>query len=268
MENILDLSVILPIKSAVTKDFDIFFERCILSLQSQKIPFNDLIIVHTLEEQLVNHLNSYDFGELNVVMVPYEAEANYQNQINHGVKNTTSKWVSFFEIDDEYANIWFSNVQKYLGFYPDVDAFLPIVVDVDEKGAFAGFTNEASFAANIAHEMGYLTNETLLNYQNFQTAGMVINREKFIESGGFKPSIKLTFVYEMLLRITHNSMRIMTIPKLGYKHTALREGSIFWNYKHGSDRLTENEVRFWISSAKQEYFFNEDRNIKYELQNA
>jgi hypothetical protein len=57
MENILDLSVILPIKSAVTKDFDIFFERCILSLQSQKVPFNDLIIVHTLEEQLVNHLN-------------------------------------------------------------------------------------------------------------------------------------------------------------------------------------------------------------------
>jgi hypothetical protein len=267
MENILDLSVILPIKSAVSKDFDIYFERCILSLQSQKVSFNDLIIVHTLEEQLVSKLNSFDFGELNVVMVPFEGEPNYQSQINHGAKNTTSKWISLFEVDDEYANIWFSNVQKYINFYPDVDTFLPIVVDVDEKGTFAGFTNEASFAANIAHEMGYLSNETLLNYQNFQTAGMVINREKFTEYGGFKPSIKLTFVYEMLLRMTHNSMRIMTIPKLGYKHTALRDGSIFWNYKYGPDRLTENEVKFWISSAKQEYFFNDDRNIKYKSEN-
>jgi hypothetical protein len=268
MENIFDLSVILPIKSAVTKDFDMFFERCILSLQAQKVQFNDLIIVHTLEEQLMNKLNTYDFGDLKVVLLPYEGEANFQKQINFGAENTTSKWISFFEIDDEYANIWFSNVEKYVNFYPDVDAFLPIVVDVDEKGVFAGFTNEASFAANISQEMGYLTNETLLNYQNFQSAGMVIKREKFLEAGGFKPSIKLTFVYEMLLRITQNSLRIMTIPKLGYKHTALREGSIFWNYKHGSEKLTENEVRFWISSAKQEYFFNDDRNIKYELENA
>jgi hypothetical protein len=59
----------------------------------------------------------------------------------------------------------------------------------------------------------------------------------------------------------------MTIPKLGYKHTALRDGSIFWNYKYGPDRLTENEIKFWISSAKQEYFFNDDRNIKYKSEN-
>ena len=267
-KNILDLSVILPIKSAVVKDFDEIFERCILSLKSQKVQFKDLIIVHTLEEQLVTKLNSYDFGDLNVVLVSYSETANYQSQINEGVKNSTSKWVSFFEIDDEYANIWFDNVQKYEQYYTDIDAFLPIVVDVDDKGGFAGFTNEATFAANFTQEMGFLTNETLLNYQNFQSAGMVISREKFLEFGGFKPSFKLTFVYELLLRMTYNSLRIMTIPKLGYKHMTLREGSIFWNYKNGSEVLTENEIRFWISAAKQEYFFTEDRNIKYELTNA
>ena len=32
--------------------------------------------------------------------------------------------------------------------------------------------------------------------------------------------------------------------------------------------MTENEVKFWISTAKKEYFFNEDRNIKYEVENA
>ena len=58
----------------------------------------------------------------------------------------------------------------------------------------------------------------------------------------------------------------MTIPKLGYKHTSMREGSIFWNYKNGEDRLVEDEVRFWIESAKKEYLFTNEREINYEPQ--
>jgi hypothetical protein len=56
----------------------------------------------------------------------------------------------------------------------------------------------------------------------------------------------------------------MTIPKIGYKHINLRDGSIFWNHKYGNDILSENEVRFWIDSAKKEFFFKEDRQIKFE----
>jgi hypothetical protein len=58
----------------------------------------------------------------------------------------------------------------------------------------------------------------------------------------------------------------MTIPRLGYKHLNLREGSIFWNYKNSSERMLDEEVKFWIQTAKKEYFFVEDRTIKYEPQ--
>jgi hypothetical protein len=156
------------------------------------------------------------------------------------------------------------NVKRYTDVYDDVDAFLPIVIDVDSKGTFAGFTNEATFAANFTQEIGILTNDTLLDYQNFQSAGMVANREKLIECGSIKESFKLTFVYELLLRMTYHSFKIMTIPRIGYKHTNLREGSIFWNYKNGSNKMTDTEVKFWIDSAKKEHFFSEDRGIKYE----
>ena len=61
--------------------------------------------------------------------------------------------------------------------YKDIEAFLPIVVDVNDKGVFVGFTNEATFAANFTQELGYLTNETLQMYQNFQIAGMVIKKK-------------------------------------------------------------------------------------------
>jgi hypothetical protein len=264
MENFIDLTVILPIKSASSKDFTELFEKSIESLKTQKTNFNELIIVHTDEDKLVNHLDSFDFGELKVKKLIWKGEPNYQAQINYGVDNSKTKWVSFYEFDDEYSNIWFKNVKRYSEAYPDVDAFLPIVVDVDSKGLFAGFTNEATFAANFSQEMGILTNETLQNYQNFQSAGMVIKKESFEQYGKFKPSIKLTFVYELMLRLTYNDLKIMTIPKIGYKHLNLREGSIFWNYKNGTDTMTPEEIKFWIDSAKKEHFFTVDRNIKFE----
>jgi hypothetical protein len=66
--------------------------------------------------------------------------------------------------------------------------------------------------------------------------------------------------------MTNNSVKIMSIPKIGYKHINLREGSIFWNYKNGDNNLTDEEIRFWVESAKKEYFFINDRAIKYEPQ--
>lgn len=267
MNNKLSLSVILPIKSALAKDFNEYFEKAIKSLQAQQVEFEELVIVHTQEETLVNLLNEYDFGNLNVTKLLWDKEPNYCSQMNFGVKNAKGKWVSLFEFDDEYSAIWFKNFKTYSEAYPEVQMFLPVVVDTDEKDAFAGFTNEATFAANFSQEIGYLTNDTLQEYQNFQTSGSIVKKEVFDDFGGFKPSIKLTFVYELLLRLTYNSVSIMTIPRLGYRHSNLREGSIFWGYRYGDEKILEDEVKFWIASAKKEYFFTDDRVIKYQPEN-
>jgi hypothetical protein len=264
----MDLTVVLPIKSAATKRFDELFHAAIMSLKTQVVGCQELIIVHTDETALVEFLDGYDFSGLDVKRLVWTDEPSFAKQVNHGVSNAKTKWVTILEFDDEYSKIWFKNAMKYSQIYKDVDVFLPIVVDVDDKAIFAGFTNEATFAANFSQEMGYLTNETLLQYQNFQTSGMVFKKSLIEDFGGFKPNIKLTFVYELLLRLTYNSAKIMTIPKIGYKHTNLREGSIFWEYKNGETKLEEDEIKFWVSSAKKEYFFSEDRNIKFVTENV
>jgi len=268
MKNTLSLSVILPIKSSKARDFDEFFEKAITSLKNQLVPFEELVIVHSQEQSLIDLLNGYDFGDLNVTKLLWDKEPNYAEQVNFGIKNAKGQWVSLFEFDDEYSSIWFKNVQKYIESFPEVQMFLPVVVETDEKGLFAGFTNEATFAANFSQEMGILTNDTLQDYQNFQTAGSVFKKSIVEDFGGFKSSVKLTFIYEFLLRLTYNSVLIMTIPRLGYKHVNLREGSIFWNYKYGENKMLEDEVKFWIQAAKREYFFTDDRSIKYESANA
>lgn len=270
----LDISVVLPIESSKHKNFNTLFDGCITSIKNQikecdergtVVGNVELNIVHSGEESLKEKLNSYEFSGLTVNLIHNEGDTDFCSQVNYGVSKSTYEWVSILEFDDEYSSIWFKNVSRYVDSYPNVKAFLPLVVDTDEKGVFAGFTNEATFAANMNSEIGVLTNEVLLNYQNFQTSGTVFRKSLFDDFGGFKKSIKLTFVYELLLRLTYNSVEIMTIPRIGYKHSNMREGSIFWNYKFGSNPMTQDEVNFWIESAKKEHFFKEDRNIKYEF---
>ena len=264
----LDVSVILPINSSKQRDFDILFERAVKSLQIQLTDINELVIVHTDEDGLKSKLEGYNYSGITVNFIENKGDFDFSSQVNLGVKNAKSKWVSILEFDDEYSSIWFKNVNRFVNAYPEVDAFLPLVVDTDEKGMFVGFTNEATFAASLNSEIGYLTNDVLMAYQNFQSSGMVIKKDTYLENGGFKSSMRLTFVYEFLLRLTYNSVNIMTIPRIGYKHMNLREGSIFWNYKNGNEKISDKEVSFWIESAKKEHFFTSDRNIKFEPEQA
>jgi hypothetical protein len=124
---------------------------------------------------------------------------------------------------------------------------MPIIVDVDNQNQFVGFTNEAVWAASFSDELGILDNNALLTYQNFNTDGMVIRKSVYEENGGFKPSIKLTFIYEFLLRMTFKDVKVMVIPRFGYKHVNQREESLFANYRTNMDPI---EAKWWLSVAK------------------
>jgi len=265
-KEIFDVSVVLPLNTTNQKSFTELFDRSMKSLKNQLVGIKELVIVQTGDSKLKEFLEQYDFEGLPTNIIDNDGDHDFASQVNLGVKNSKSKWVSILEFDDEYSTIWFKNVKRYAESYPEINAFLPLVVDTDEKGMFAGFTNEATFAVSLNSEMGYLTNDVLMSYQNFQSSGMVIKKEDFETTGGFKKSFKLTFVYEFLLRLTYNSLKLMTIPRIGYKHTNLREGSLFWSYKFGNEKISDDEVSFWIESAKKEFYFTNDREIKFEPQ--
>jgi GT2 family glycosyltransferase len=230
----LNISVVLPVESSKHKNFTDLFKSCIVSVQQQikesvrgenVIDDIELVIIHSGEESLVELINNSDFSGLTTNIIHNEGDTDFSTQVNLGIEKSSHDWVTILEFDDEVSSIWFRNVYKYINAYPHIKGFLPIVVDTDENDTFAGFTNEATFAANMNSEIGILTNEVLLNYQNFQTSGMVFKKSIFDDFGGFKKSFKLTFVYELLLRLTYNSVEIMTIPRIGYKHSNTRAGS-------------------------------------------
>ena len=256
------ISTIIPINE-MTPQLEEYFGKAIESIKTQKVVADKNYVVHT--PQVKDFLESYDFGDLDVTLIENDGDSQFTSQINVAVEGIETGWFTILEIDDEFSNIWIDNFKKYAEAYDDVEAFLPIVVDVNEGGEFLNFTNEAVWAMNFSDKMGYLDNGCLLKYQNFQTSGVAFKKSSFEDIGGFKPSMKLTFVYEFLLRATYNDKKIMTIPKVGYKHTNMRENSLFWNYRNKEQEIVNpDEAKFWIDAAKKEYFFTTDRGIKYE----
>lgn len=209
---------------------------------------------------------STDIHELEIKKLPNTTnETDFVSQVSLGIEDCDTEWFSILEIDDEYKKIWLPSMKEYIEAEKDVDVFLPIVRDVNVEGKFLSFMNESVWAYGFTNTQGVIDNELLMEYQNYQTSGGLYRTQVIKDNGGLKNNIKLTFSYEFLLRLTHNGVKIMTVPRVGYQHVNMRENSLFWLYKNDEKvKLEEDEVKFWLDTAKKEFYFKNKRDVKYE----
>jgi hypothetical protein len=244
-----------------------YFDKAIKSIEQQKVKPEELLIV--IPKGL--EIETPTIESVNVTVLENEGESDFCSQINLGVENVKTKYFSILEFDDEYSKIWFDNVNKHISAYEEVDVFLPIVLDVSVEGRFLHFTNEPVWAKDFSDKLGFLDNDALLNFPNFQLSGAVIKTDAFKAVGGLKSSIRLHFVYEFFLRMSYYDRKMMTVPKLGYKKTNMRPESLFFNYYNGgedSEKIDSLEARFWFNTARKECYFKNDRGIKYEKETS
>jgi GT2 family glycosyltransferase len=262
-----DISVVLPIHK-LDDTTKLLFSKAVESVAQQLVVPDALVIVAPKGSQEVTYLKSFEFSENikdKVIIVENDGETDFASQVNLGVEKCKTTWFSILEFDDQFSEIWFKNVVEYKTAHPEVGLFMPIIIDVDKNDSFIGFTNEAVWASSFSDELGILDLQALLVSPNFNTDGMVMRKELFVEFGGFKPNIKLTFIYEFLLRMTFKDVRVMVIPRWGYKHLNQRDGSLFAEYK---ETLNPVEAKWWESQAKKEYYFQANRKITYDSTTA
>ncbi len=257
----MDLSVIIPMVDIDEKS-TILYKNAITSIEQQIVKPTNVLIVTPKGSDIENYVKTFDYGDISniVKFISNDGKTDFQSQINLGVSKCETEWFSILEFDDEYSKIWFKNVKEYIEAYEDIDMFTPIIVDTDTNGGFMGFTNEIVWAYSFSDELGILDNQALLANQNFSIDGLVMRKETFENHGGLKSNIKLVFTYEFLLRMTFKGIKIMTIPRFGYRHTNNREGSLFHNYKL---EMTPVEANWWLSKAKTEYHHTKDRELDY-----
>lgn len=253
------ITVIVPIH----KLDDLHLEMVNNALKSAEDFHNDVFVSVVCPPEVASKLTNLS-DKLEIELVKNTGETDFCSQVNLGIDNCKTEWFTILEMDDEFTPIWLKTMDEYVNAYTDVDVFLPIVKDVNVEGKFLSFTNESVWAYGFTTKQGYLDNDILLDFQNYQISGGLYRTEKIKEYGKLKENIKLTFGYEFLLRLTHNSVKIMTTPRIGYRHVNFREDSLFWSYKNKETmKITENEVKFWLDTAKKEFFFKNKRDVKY-----
>jgi hypothetical protein len=257
------LSVILPVHSINNEIEEKYLHDAFGSVERQKQLPEELVIVIPKGSNVKTFIDNYTFEKVKVRVLENEGPTDFCSQVNFGVDNITTEFFTILEFDDLYSTIWFDNFYKYSEAYPNVDMFLPIVIDMTTDDKFIHFTNESIWAKDFTEKQGFLDNDTLLNFPKFQISGSVIRREQFNTVGKLKPSIKVQFGYEFLLRMSYYDKKIMTIPKLGYKKTNGRVNSLFWEYQNGETKVDVLENKFWYDTARKECYFKQDRNIKY-----
>lgn len=251
-----NITVILPIHK-IDDDYSLMLKNAVLSVE----PFhNDVKLMIVCPVHLKKDILDLS-DKLEVIYEHPNSSYDFSSQINHGILNCDTEWFSILEVDDEYLPVWLKSMNQYMTEYSDVSVFLPVVKDVNTEGKFLSFTNESAWAYGFTDKQGYIDNEILLDFQNYQISGGLYKTKEIKEVGMLKDNIQLTFGYEFLLRITYNSLKVMVVPRIGYQHVNFREDSLFWTYQNAEEKLTEKEVEFWLNTAKKEFFFKNKREI-------
>jgi hypothetical protein len=254
-----NITVILP----VHKIDGNYKEMLNKAIESTEDFHNDVKVSIVCPEKIKKELSDLS-DKLDINIIVNKGDTDFCSQVNLGIEKCDTEWFTILEIDDVFKPIWLKSINEYVKIYSDVDIFLPIVKDVNEEGNFISFTNESAWAYGFTELQGFIDNEVLLEFQNYQISGGLYRTQKIKDNGSLKSNIKLTFGYEFLLRLTNNGIRVMTVPRIGYQHVNLREDSLFWTYKNNEEsKLTEKEVKFWLDTAKKEFFFKNKRDVNY-----
>ena len=255
------ITIILPIHKLEGLYVDLF-NNALASIQNFH---EDVKLLVVCPSDVKTTIDTLDLGtNLEVIFQINKGETDFCSQVNLGIDNTDTEWFSILEVDDEYTPVWLKSMNEYVKTFTDVDVFLSLTKDVTDEGKFLSFVNESIWAFGFSERQGFLDNEVLLDFQNYQTSGGLYRTAVIKEQGKLKENIKLTFSYEFLLRLTHNGVRIMSVPKIGYQHVSLREDSLFSLYqKDDALKLSEKEAKFWLDTAKKEFFFKNKRDVNY-----
>jgi hypothetical protein len=257
--NTLDLTVIIPINK-LENDLDKqLFAEAIKSVFNQNnsiSPKEVIVITNTETSKLI------DFKEFDSVrfVINDETSDNVQSQINKAVAEVTTSFFMVLDSDDELTNFYMSNLSMHMEEMSNVDMFLPLIADVTLDKKIHRYINEICWAKDMTNDRhGFLTMETLMNYNLVSINGAAIRKEKFEEAGGLKESMKLSFVYEFLMRFTNIDGIAYAVPKIGYLRKMGRENS----YLAQQAEMEVDEVTFWWNLAKKEYVWPHDRNKPY-----
>lgn len=254
-----DITVIIPILlDAYTHPLDQMLDNAVKSVRTAAENYKDGNVKVLIVRPSDNKTDDLYFKDIDYKYIYNKGNTDYCSQVNLGVSNVDTEYFSILEFDDSYSPKWFKMFSDYFNTHEDTSIFLPINVVNDLKNNIHSFNNEITWSASFSSVIGELDYECLQDYAAFNLTGGIFKTSDWL---GYKPSIKLSFNYEYLLRATSNKQKVYVVPKEGYHHTLYRQGSLLDKY---DKEISNEEAEQWFALAKSEYIYPKDRNKTIE----
>jgi len=271
MKKEIDISVIIPVHKLENDIDKQLFERAYKSVSNETtVNPSKIIVVSTKDstEDVKTILSTFDNEIETLVLENTDVNTDFASMVKFGVDKSETVYFSILELDDEFTKTYWKHIDKYINKYQDCSLFLPLVGELSETGKFIKYSNETAFnievATNLSIELGELSHTALNKTPSFLISGGVFKKDDFNEIGGIKNNIKLTYIYEYLLRATNHDQKIIVLPKLGYIHRNGRPNSITMSYLNEETAISQDEIKFWFDTAKKEFYFKKQRNLEYK----
>lgn len=192
------------------------------------------------------------------------------------------EYYSIIEQADTFAIYWFDHAEKFAN-EDESDIFLPLVRHT-VNGVFQSLINEACWVEGMSEEAGTTDINLLLRFNSINPLGGLYRVSSLKEYSGekedgfsvpMKESMKITHTYEFFLRMIYEDLKVKTIARVGYELKIYSADS----FNEASSKIPQNlnqipsekggvsqeEIQFFIDSAKKEYFFTQDRNKVFEI---
>lgn len=297
------LLVVLPLNKILEKNLNqiIFglreqtYSVDVLFLTNKFSPDDDLKLQSIINESVIENPSRKEDGSFDMVQVKSNKTFNYciektesdtfpkvfNESFNYALQNEYS-WFSVVEYLDILNKNWYKTFDAFSESKQEQDVFVPITKQTS-NGLFGGFLNEACWAEGVAEEAGVFDLNMLLRMNCINITGSVYKvdslKQYSEERDGFyypmKENLKVSCSYEFFLRFVYNDLKIFSIPRIGYEYTVVSNSSQYDEFlskvptnllsiSKENGGLTEEEYKFWLQSAKKEYFFDEQRNVEYK----
>jgi len=199
-------------------------------------------------------------------IVPEDYDTSYASMVNFAIlelleTDKDAEWISILEYDDELLPGFVETFDRYSKVHTaDIYSLMSLNLKSGDNNVLLGSNNEVAWAGGMAEKQGwYDYNLAIRGHFSFINS-MVINIKCFKEFGYFKPSMAMYDDYEWFLRMIYNDAKVFAIPQIRHYHY-VRDDS---KSMHIANNISKTEREFWLSTARKEYFFDEDREIAFE----
>lgn len=268
------IDIIIPVHK-YDESIETLLTRCLTSVKDMIMNTTDVNVdVHIVGksevlplEKMMGLVNLTDIAK-SFDFIENTSELDFCSQINFAVNNgCKNDYFMIVEFDDMVTPKWVEMAKPYVDKMETCPVFLPLieVYDIENPTMPKCYLNEIAWSSSFVDgNLGSLSTEALKNYYNFNLTGAIINKNCFLKGREFKTSIKLSFAYELLLRLSHLYTNVFVVPKIGYYHFINREDSLTSEYHK---TMTQEEGAWWIQLALDEYAFIKDRKKTYTPSN-